>query len=163
MYKKGLVFILALGMAMNVTACGGGNKEVQTTAQTESSTEEATTKETPAKTVTTSESVSKATTEKVSEATEQSEYDVSYKEAERLLISTLGLKNEETGKVYSYTYLDKYVFEEVEYYVFHWGQVVDGHVIAIGQLFVSADCTKIYSGIYTGDKNVIYTDKNYLE
>lgn len=160
MYKKGLVFVLALGMTFNVTACGVGNKEVQTTVQTE---------------VTTAEELTTVTTEKMAmgkvtleEATMSSEdnteqYDMSYKEAERLLTHILGMQDEETGDMYSYTYMDVCTFNDMEYYVFHWGRMVDNHMTTISQLFVSTDYTKIYSGIYTGDKNIIYTSKNYLE
>lgn len=162
MYKKGLVFILALGMTFNVTACGVGNKEVQTTAQTEGSTVEESA-------MITTEKVAMAISEVTSEETMKSSednterYDISYKKAERLLTDVFGIQDEETGDLFSYTYMDVCTFDEVDYYVFHWSRLVEGHMTTISQLFVSTDYTKIYSGIYTGDKNIIYTNKNYLE
>lgn len=84
-------------------------------------------------------------------------------EAEKLLFQTLGEKDEETGNTYSFGYVDTFMVDGTEYYMFVWSWLVEDHSSRLADLFVAVDGSAIYEGLYNGETAEVFKEKNYLE
>ncbi len=108
------------------------------------------------------DTTSEDTTEEDTEGESQSG-NISVSEAQNILISCLGSSDAETGNEYSFAYLDMVNIDGVDYYAFYWSWMVDSdHSSRLGDVFVAADGSAVYEGVYNaiGDCE-LYTDNNY--
>lgn len=170
MKKTGLFVLLALSV-MAVTGCGNKDSDSTVVLQevTEKTTEdelldqptEGTTQEPTTRIV---EQTEEATVEDiVSEDGTDSQGTgitaISPEDATAMLMVTLGERDEETGNEYSYGYIENVQIDGVTYLVFDWRWLVDDHTSKITDLFVTADGSKIYEGLYNGPENSeVYLD-----
>lgn len=163
MKKKGLVVLLALSV-FALTGCGTKDTDVEATtevtteATTEATTEEASEEKTEATTEEKTTEQSAQTTEAVTTQTTENTSGsgvmaISPEDATAMLMVTLGERDEETGNEYSYGYIENVQIDGVTYLVFDWRWLVDDHTSRLGNLFVTADGSKIYEGIYSGPEN----------
>lgn len=83
-------------------------------------------------------------------------------DAEAMIVSIFGTKDESTGNDYSYSHVNTMTVNGVEYHVFMWGWIVDDHFSKLTDLFVATDGSAIHEGIFVGDGATVYTDTNYL-
>lgn len=160
---------MAIMLLLGMTGC---NKE-ETTQQQETQvtesvvTEEATVEETE-EMITEESTTEEATTEEAT--TEQLTIVPSTQEgatltpedAQAMIVSIFGTKDESTGNDYSYSYVNTMTVNGVEYHVFMWGWIVDDHLSKLTDLFVATDGSAIHEGIFVGDGATVYTDTNYL-
>lgn len=163
MKKKGLILLLALSV-MVVTGCGNQNtsddiqleavaddasEEVLLDQPTEGTTQEPTTRIVEK----TEEKTTEANTLQVSDGSE-GVTAISPEDATAMLQVTLGEKDKDTGNEYSYGYIENVQVDGVTYLAFDWRWMVDGdHMSRLGNLFVTADGSKIYSGVYNGPED----------
>lgn len=166
MHKIKLVILFMFIMTASMTACNPESKDM--TRVLKASAEEITrSTESMEETTEILSTEDIGSTENVTTETEtgnsNSDDKISWEEAETLLIEVLGTTDKRTGYSYSYSYMDTCEIYETSYFVFQWGLLVRDHMLTISQLFVSTDGKKIYEGMYNGDKNIVYTEKNYIE
>lgn len=173
MRKKFLCLILCLA-AIGLAGCGNSKKSnVEST--TESTQELTTTEEELTEEVTTqddteqapiaeTENVETSETDSLEEAETPADSGsyLSEEEALQLLYDSLGTEDEETGNAYSFGYIGNTSVDEAEYLVFDWRWMVDNdHLSRIGDLFVAADGSGIYEGIYSDTESQVFTENNY--
>lgn len=166
MKKRGLILALALSVLI-FTGCGKETEdkitsEVTTSEETTEEVTEATTEATTEKeTEKTTESTEMPTTEAATESqTSQGVKAISPEDAQAMLMMELGEKDEETGNEFSYGYIENVQVDGVTYLVFDWRWLVDGnHMSKLADIFVTADGSKIYEGIYMGPEDcTVYLD-----
>ncbi len=129
--------------------------------EAETTTEETTTTEADEVT-STEEDTEEETSEEDTEEESQSG-NISVSDAQNILVSCFGTTDTETGNEYSFAYLDTVNIDGVDYYAFYWSWLVDGdHYSRLCDIFVSADGSAVYEGVYNaiGDCE-LYTEKNY--
>ncbi|MGN0437138.1 MAG: hypothetical protein ACI4F4_01335 [Lachnospiraceae bacterium] len=163
MKKKGLILLLAVSV-FAFTGCGKQNTTEETgevsvefgalevaddIEASEVETEEPTTR-----IVDQAEEISEETTTEVdNSASDSGVTAISPEDATAMLMVTLGERDEQTGNEYSYGYIENVQIDGVTYLVFDWRWLVDDHMSKLTDLFVTADGTKIYEGLYKGPED----------
>ncbi len=167
--KKAYLLLVAL-LLLGTTACGKetvSTEETTTQEQTEVTTEEVTTEAEAIESETTEEiteaSTEEITTEATTAETVQPTGVITPEEAQELIVKALGTQDETTGNAYSFMHINTMTVEGVEYHVFMWGWIVDGHVSRLTDLFVRTDGSAVYEGIFLEGATAVYTEENYLE
>lgn len=84
-------------------------------------------------------------------------------EATALLLSCFGEADAETGNTYSFGYIANTVVDGQEYLVYDWRWLVDDHMSRLDTLFVAADGSGIFAGLYTETGSTVFTETNYLQ
>ncbi|MBQ9984073.1 MAG: hypothetical protein IJP29_05740 [Lachnospiraceae bacterium] len=183
---KRVYLLMTVLLIMGMTGCGKETPETEMTTQglvTESTTQEqteetvtevATQEETEITTQENTEATTEAVTEEVTEQNgaevsteiapeEQTGGNLTPDQALELIEKTLGTEDEETGNTYAFTHVNTMTVNGVEYHVFMWGWLVDGHVSKLTDLFVATDGSAIHEGFFVGDGATVYTETNFLE
>ncbi len=83
----------------------------------------------------------------------------------KFLEDHFGKEDADTGNTYSFGYMGDAEVESEKYLVFDWRWLVDGdHLSRLDTLFVSADGSGVYSGIYDeSGGSIVYKETNLLE
>lgn len=164
--KKKVLVLFALS-ALVFTGCGTKDADVETTTEvtteitSEETSEEITEATTEEKTTEQSAQTTEAPATEVTENIQSSGVTaISPEDATAMLMVTLGERDEQTGNEYSYGYIENVQIDGVTYLVFDWRWLVDDHMSRLGDLFVTADGSKIYEGLYGGPENSeVFLDK----
>lgn len=84
-------------------------------------------------------------------------------EAQNLLKSTFGEKDDMTENPYSFDYTKDCEIDDVAYYAFSWSWTENGESKKLTDIFVSHDGSKIYEGVISGDTGIILNSTNFAK
>lgn len=166
MHKIKLVILCMFIMTASMTACSSEKKNITELQKESTEKSEGTIEQTNTATLNVSTETIPHTEEVTTDTVSERDYSadgISWKEAETLITEVLGTEDKRTGYSYSFSYIDTCEVDDTIYHVFQWSWLVRDHMSTRTQLFVSTDGKMIYEGMYNGDKNIVYTEKNYIE